>query len=754
MLVRSVGTLQDITRDKAVEQLLQDAKDDLESQVRRRTSELREANQALEISQAQLAAFFKHAPMVLCMKDLDGRYVMVNPITEELYQRPADQIVGKLPHDLFSTDIAHALVAHDRAVLETGQAEIREISGEIDGEQRSYLSTKFAISNASDSPNGLGAIVLDITDQKQSEEALKSSERRYRELFEQSPLPTFEENWSAIKLIVDELSRTGVSDLLQYFKDNPDQLNKVYDLANCFDINEAALRLYRASSADQLQNDLHHAVATPVLLQGYAAAVAAFHSGASRYECEVDEVALDGTPLTTQIKFLLPDSYRDDWSRVLLTVVDLTDRKVMEDELRHSEERYRELFEESPAVIWEEDWRPIRRMLEDLTQSGVKDLRGYFVSQRDQLRAAYGAAVILEISQAAIDLYRQESKEDIIRTSSSTRVIDQELDAFLEILLAFWAGQTEVDIDSMDTTGDDIGIIVHRRIVIPKKYRDDWSRVIYAIEDITERTRLEGYFRQAQKMEAVGQLTGGIAHDFNNLLAVVQGNAEMLIRSGSDGKPMAEAIMRAAGRGSELTQRLLAYSRQQPLAPKVIDVSELATEMLELLSRVLGETIEIATYVQPGIWHALADPGQVENAVLNLALNARDAMPDGGKLTIECTNERLDGTSASAQPDAKAGKYVVLTVSDTGCGMSAETLEHASDPFFTTKEVGQGSGLGLSMVYGFAKQSGGHLTIESSLVDGTTVKLYLPSAEEKKSEFGTGHCRRRATWAWPDGPGD
>ncbi len=234
--------------------------------------------------------------------------------------------------------------------------------------------------------------------------------------------------------------------------------------------------------------------------------------------------------------------------------------------------------------------------------------------------------------------------------------------------------------------------------------------------------------RRSHRLEAVGQLTGGVAHDFNNLLAVIMGNAELLKnRLGTDDK-LLDDILRATQRGEELTQRLLAFSRQQPLQPQVIDLGELVSGMSELLTRTLGETIGIEIGAEPDLWLVSADPGQVENALLNLALNARDAMPDGGKLTITSANARLDGVIPEGGSEPMAEDYVVLAVGDTGYGMTAEVQAHAFEPFYTTKEVGQGSGLGLSMVYGFAKQSGGHVKIDSEEGRGTTVELYLPRA--------------------------
>jgi signal transduction histidine kinase len=244
-----------------------------------------------------------------------------------------------------------------------------------------------------------------------------------------------------------------------------------------------------------------------------------------------------------------------------------------------------------------------------------------------------------------------------------------------------------------------------------------------------EHRAIEHRLRQAQKMEAMGQLTGGVAHDFNNLLGVIVGNIDLLldtVRGNAAQVELADAALNSALRGAELTKRLLAFSRQQPLATKVIDVNERLPGMIGVLQRTLGETIQIVTHLAPELWPARADPSQLEDALLNLAINARDAMPDGGTLSIATANIHLDEHHAALQAEVQPGDYVTLSVTDTGIGMPAEIIERAVEPFFTTKEPGKGTGLGLSMIYGFAKQSGGHLSIYSEPGVGTTVRLYLP----------------------------
>jgi PAS domain S-box-containing protein len=244
----------------------------------------------------------------------------------------------------------------------------------------------------------------------------------------------------------------------------------------------------------------------------------------------------------------------------------------------------------------------------------------------------------------------------------------------------------------------------------------------------------ESALRQSQKMEAIGQLTGGVAHDFNNLLQVITGNLELLRRrtAGGDGggrddlQPLISAASRGAERAAMLTRQLLAFSRRQPLEPRPVDVNKLVTGMSDLVRRTLGESIMIETVLAGGLWRISADPNQLESAILNLAVNARDAMPDGGKLTVETANSHLDEGYAIANKDVQPGQYVMMAVTDTGTGMAAEVAAQAFEPFFTTKRIGEGTGLGLSQVYGFIKQSGGHVKIYSEPGEGTTVKLYLP----------------------------
>lgn len=255
-----------------------------------------------------------------------------------------------------------------------------------------------------------------------------------------------------------------------------------------------------------------------------------------------------------------------------------------------------------------------------------------------------------------------------------------------------------------------------------------------------ELKRTNEQLRQSQKLEAIGQLTGGVAHDFNNILQVIIGNIQMVqmeLAANHPAQLRLESAAFAADRGTKLSSQLLAFARRQPLQPKATNLGRILRNMDELLRRALGESIEIETIVSGGLWITSVDPHQLENAILNIAINARDAMKGEGKLTLEVGNAMLDDQYAATETDVPAGQYVMLAVSDTGAGMSPEVMARAFEPFFTTKREGEGTGLGLSMVFGLVKQSNGHIRIYSEVGSGTTVKIYLPRCDQAEDDFKT-----------------
>ncbi len=306
--------------------------------------------------------------------------------------------------------------------------------------------------------------------------------------------------------------------------------------------------------------------------------------------------------------------------------------------------------------------------------------------------------------------------------------------------LAGLAAEAAVAIDNARLSSDNDKELAERRRV-EAQLRELNATLEERIRERTEELEKQAAaVRQLQKMEAVGQLTGGIAHDFNNLLQVIVGNLELIRRTvPPDAERTLKAVasaMNGARAGAAMTQRLLAFARRQPLDPKPIDANALLGSLSELLRRTLGETIDVETSLAAGLWRTEADASELERAILNLVVNARDALPAGGKLTVESANFTLDPAYAALNPEAVPGQYVAISVTDTGVGMDAQTARQAIEPYFTTKPVGQGTGLGLSQVYGFVKQSGGHLKLYSEPGLGTTVRMYLPRLKSEIEAAG------------------
>jgi len=385
---------------------------------------------------------------------------------------------------------------------------------------------------------------------------------------------------------------------------------------------------------------------------------------------------------------------------------DITDRKRADEARRLAEERFRLVAKATNDVIW--DW--------DLVSGRVwwnENITTLFGHDRQNLPPG------------------PESWVTHIHPGDRERVVAG-IHAVIDGTDVHWSDEYRF----LRANGG-VTVVVDRGFVI----RDEAGqavRMLGSMIDVTERRELDERLRQSQKLEAVGQLTGGVAHDFNNLLTVILGNAETLSEHFSEDDQLrliAEMTTTAAERGAELTRRLLAFARRQTLEPKPIDVNQLIAGMDGLLRRTLTEDIDIEIVRGGGLWIAEVDPGQLEVAILNLAINARDAMPEGGRLTIETANTWLDEAYARDNVDVLPGQYVLVSVADTGHGMPPEAVERAFEPFFTTKEVGKGSGLGLSMVYGFVKQSGGHAKIYSEPGHGTAAKLYLPRAASDRAPF-------------------
>ncbi|URI07231.1 PAS domain-containing protein [Aquincola tertiaricarbonis] len=407
--------------------------------------------------------------------------------------------------------------------------------------------------------------------------------------------------------------------------------------------------------------------------------------------------------------------------RMIGAMLDLSERKASEAALRESERQFRTLFtsmDEGFCIIEfldgphgpMSDYVHVVANPAYTANAGIPDVVGQRV--RD---------MVPDEAEGWVQIYRR-----VLVTGEPVR-FERELVAtgrYLE-LAAFRlepAERRQVAVLFQDVTQR------HRAELALRELNDTLERRV--AQEVADRLRTEDALRQSQKMEAVGQLTGGIAHDFNNMLAVVIGSLDLLARRfvGENDRAAryVDAARDSARRAAQLTQRLLAFSRQQPLQPEPVDVNKLVAGMSDLLRHSLGGAVMLETVLAGGLWRAHVDPNQLESAILNLAVNGRDAMPEGGRLTIETANAFLDERYVAGKPGVAAGQYVMVAVSDTGVGMTPEVMAKAFDPFFTTKEVGRGTGLGLSQVYGFVRQSGGHVKIYSEPGQGTAAKIYLP----------------------------
>ncbi|MBI3894490.1 MAG: PAS domain S-box protein [Acidobacteria bacterium] len=412
---------------------------------------------------------------------------------------------------------------------------------------------------------------------------------------------------------------------------------------------------------------------------------------------EIGPQRKDGARLISSLSIapLYDESGQFDGSIAIL--MDMTQRKQAEEDLRASERRYRELFENAKDMIY------------------ILDLEGNLTSVNKEVEKIVGYTRKELIGKNILELVAAEHKpivQQLIRSSNAG------------------ASQIAREAELITKDGRRVQVQANARMV----YRDSRPSEMEVIcRDLSEQKQLQAQLFQAQKMEVVGQLAGGVAHDFNNLLNVIGGYSELVLEEAEGVSGLhhyAEEICKAADQAASVTRQLLAFSRKQVMQPKVLNLNDLMTDLSKMLQRLIGENIQISTVLQPALGFVKADPGQLEQAIMNLIINARDAMPQGGRLMMETANAELDEGYARLHSPCKPGSYVRLAVSDTGMGMDAQTRARIFEPFFTTKPLGKGTGLGLSMVYGIVQQSNGYIWVYSEPGHGTSFKIYLPRVKE------------------------
>lgn len=643
-------------------------------------------------AQTLLRSFIDAAPGVVYAKDRHGRMLIGNRGTTDLIGLPLEDYVGRTDAE-FLGDAAQAaaVMANDERIMASGQAEqIEEAVSFPDGRRAWWLSTKAPLRDADGRVIGLVGTSLDITDRKAAEARHLEVEERYR------------------------LAARATNDAIWDWRIADGHVIWNEALTTLF--GHAATETDAAWWLDHIHPD-----------------------DRGRIDTRIHEVIEgDGSVWTDEYRFRRADgSYaavfdrgtvlRDGAGapvRMIGAMLDLSARRLAEAALTQSEERLRLATEAGDLGFWDVDlvhdaliWSPRTRAMFGISPGVPVTLQDFYDGLHPQDREATTAAF-----EAAADPARRTLYDVEYRTLGKEDGVER------------WVAAKGRGLFEGDRCVRVLGVasdVTARKRADARLQELNEQLESRVLAEVAERTRVEDALRQSQKMEAVGQLTGGIAHDFNNMLAAVVGPLDLLASRLKDHPDprvarYVDMAIDGANRAAQLTQRLLAFSRQQPLQPVPVDANRLLAGMLDLLTHSLGSSVRLDTRLEDAVWCTHVDANQMENVILNLAVNARDAMPGGGRLTIATRNCRLEADEAAVLHGVPPGEYVLVSVSDDGCGMSPEVMAKAFDPFYTTKKVGKGTGLGLSQVYGFARQSAGHVRMVSEVGRGTVVKLYLP----------------------------
>jgi two-component system, cell cycle sensor histidine kinase and response regulator CckA len=616
----------------------------------------------------QLSVAVEQSPAAVLITDVEGRIEYVNRRFSDVTGYPLEEVLGKTPA-ILQSGLTPASTYEDLWTTIRAGGEWR---GEFQNRRKNgeLFWNSVSISPIRDSAGAISkfiAVQMDVTRQKMDLDALCESEERFRQLAE---------NMKEV-----------------FFVANSGDLSALYVSPAYESIWGRSLRSLHESPRSFLE---------PVPVEDQerlAVNIARIQQGEDPGEIEFRVVRPDG-----QMRWLLAHAVpirnpQGEVYRISGVALDITERKAAENALRESERRLRSLFETVNLIVLE------------------LDAEG---------RVAYANPFLLRLTGYSRDEVIGASWFDRFLPLGSRKQMWEVFSELKESALHPHFKNTVVTHD-----GEERLISWHNTVLRDGEGRPTGTLSIG--EDITEHARLEAQFRQAQKMEAVGRLAGGVAHDFNNLLTAILGYSQLSLMGLRPEDPLTrniQEITKASERAAALTRQLLAFSRQQVLAPRVLDLNELVVGIEKMLHRLLGEDIELSASLARELGRVKADPGQLEQVIVNLAVNARDAMPDGGKLTITTVNATTEEVRSRELVTVPPGRYVMLAIGDTGHGMSEKTQARIFEPFFTTKEAGKGTGLGLSTVYGIVKQSGGFIWVQSQYDLGTTFKIFLPCADE------------------------
>jgi PAS domain S-box-containing protein len=658
----------------------------------------RRVEEALRESLARLQVEFDRAPIAISEVDAEtGALLRANDRYCEMLGSDRAELLGRSFFDYTHPDDRARNAAEFQRLLRGEAASFRLEKRFLrkDGSPVWVDMSAFIVRDESGAPMFTVGFAIDISERKRAEAALRESLARLQVEFDQAPIGISE---------VD--ARTGI--LVR--------------------VNDAYTRIYGHKREDLVGRpflELTHPDDRTRNLDQYQRLQ---RGELTSYSIEKRVVRKDGTAVWVNLSAF---AALDEGGRPLFTVgmaQDITERKRTEAALRHSEERFRSMLESLPhiAFIQRPDGTAQYHNRRFFDYVGREGRLGHDMASRLVFHHPDDIPMVMEMRGRARTEGVEYSYEARLRRHDGVfrwHIVDcKPLRRDGEVVA--WLG-TAVDIDDIRRANE----LLEQRV--EERTRELAAANDRLVAEMADRQAAEQQLRQSEKLNAIGQLTGGVAHDFNNVLAAVLGNLELVERRLTDERlrRMVQAASRAAQRGAKLTEQLLAFARKQQLAPEPVDLNRMfGGEMSEMLARTLGHGIDIQTALAPDLWTALVDPTQIELVVLNLAINARDAMPQGGTILIETRNAPRD---SDLPPELSPGDYVMVAVSDTGTGMSDEVAARAFEPFFTTKEPGKGSGLGLSQVYGFARQLGGAVRLKTELGQGTRVELFLPRTEAK-----------------------
>jgi PAS domain S-box-containing protein len=624
------------------------------------------AEQELRRTAALLTAVTEGTTDAVFVKDRDGRYLLCNPAAASFMGRSAAEVLGRTDAAFFDNGSASLVRDGDRHVMESGLIDTKEEELTVGGVTRTFQAIKAPYRDGSGNIAGVVGISRDIT------ESRRLAAQR-------------DELLGRLQLHIERMP-------LAYILFDAD--------FRITDWNPAAGRIFGYSKAEALGMTPFDLIPSSFQDEG-TELLSRIRTGDMMAHSVNENLTKDGRTITCEW-FNTPLLTEDgQFCGLLCLASDVTERQRLETRFRETQERLRHVVASSPAVLY-------------ILAGEGENLRPSWVSENVQDMLGYPVEEVYQPNWWDEHVHPDDLRQTWAEIQNNLFTHGQAVD---ELRFRHRDGTWHWIRCELRLLRDPAGQ--------PLEVVGSWS-------DITARKVLEAQFHQAQKMEAFGQLAGGVAHDFNNMLTIINGYSDLLLQRLAPGDPsrdLAAEIHKAGERSASLTRQLLAFSRQQILAPRLLDLNAVITDTEKMLHRLIGEDVRIVTTLEPSLWAVWADPGQIDQVLINLAVNARDAMPLGGRLTIETQNVELDETYVRTHADARAGRHVRLSVTDTGTGIAPELMGKIFEPFFTTKGVGKGTGLGLATVYGIVRQSGGHIGVYSEVGIGTSFKVYLPWAE-------------------------